>query len=120
MAYNADDCGFQILNNDEIVTSVLEKSNSVNDETVEDEDYNNGSSKGPLNSDAFSALETAMEGYEQQSECYPTRLQLLKRVRDLAAKKRSYRFHMLHGSRSVFGSPNGVRSQLIRINELLL
>ncbi|GFU95639.1 hypothetical protein TNCV_3333041 [Trichonephila clavipes] len=30
------------------------------------------------------------------------------------------RFHILHGSRSVFGYPNGVRSQLIWINNVLL
>ncbi|PRD19847.1 UNVERIFIED_CONTAM: hypothetical protein NCL1_56225 [Trichonephila clavipes] len=29
-----------------------------------------------------------MEWYEEQSECYPTQLQLLKIIRDLAAKKR--------------------------------
>ncbi|GFX79360.1 jerky-like protein [Trichonephila clavipes] len=35
------------------------------------------------------ALETAMEWYEQLSECCPIQLLLLKRIRDLAAKKRS-------------------------------
>ncbi|GFV73083.1 hypothetical protein TNCV_299201 [Trichonephila clavipes] len=38
--------------------------------------------------DALSTLETAMKWYEQQSECCPTQLLLLKRVGDLAAKKR--------------------------------
>ncbi|PRD19052.1 UNVERIFIED_CONTAM: hypothetical protein NCL1_58583 [Trichonephila clavipes] len=69
-----EDCGFQILNDDEIMTSVQEESNPVDDETEEDEDNNNESSKGPSNADAFSALETAMEWYEQQSECSPTQL----------------------------------------------
>ncbi|GFS95177.1 uncharacterized protein TNCV_2705211 [Trichonephila clavipes] len=67
MACDAEDCGFQILNGDEIVTSVQEDSDSVDDETDEDEDNNNNEiSKGPSNNDAFSALETAMEWYEQQ------------------------------------------------------
>jgi len=89
MACDAEDCGFQMLNDDEIVTSVQEESDPVDDETDEDEDNNNNeSSKGPLNADAFAALETAMEWYEQQSECCPTQLLLLKRIRDLAAKKR--------------------------------
>ncbi|GFS73510.1 hypothetical protein TNCV_775361 [Trichonephila clavipes] len=44
--------------------------------------------KNPSNADAFSALETAMEWYEQQSECCPTQLLLLKRMRDLAGNKR--------------------------------
>ncbi|GFY25228.1 uncharacterized protein TNCV_2483491 [Trichonephila clavipes] len=88
MACDAEDCGFQMLNDDEIVTSVQEESDPVEDETNEDDNNNNESSKDPSNPDAFSALETAMEWYEQQSECCPTQLLLLKRIRDLAAKKR--------------------------------
>ncbi|GFX16527.1 uncharacterized protein TNCV_22981 [Trichonephila clavipes] len=88
MACNAEDCGFKMLNDDEIVTSVQEESDPVNGETEEDEDNNNESSKSPSNAGAFSALETAMEWYEQQSECCSTQLLLLKKIRDLAAKKR--------------------------------
>ncbi|GFT40488.1 hypothetical protein TNCV_4354001 [Trichonephila clavipes] len=66
----------------------LRKFDPVDDETDEDENNNNNeSSKGPSNADAFSALETAMEWYEQQSECCPTQLLLLKRVRDLWSEK---------------------------------
>ncbi|GFW47747.1 uncharacterized protein TNCV_2829351 [Trichonephila clavipes] len=83
-----DFCGFQMLNDDEIVTSVQEESDPVNDETDEDKDNNNESNKGPSNADAFSALQTAMQWYEQQLECYPTQLLMLERVRDLAMKKR--------------------------------
>ncbi|GFT25120.1 uncharacterized protein TNCV_180181 [Trichonephila clavipes] len=73
-------CGFQMLNDDEFVTSVP-GSDPVDDETDGDEDNNNNeSSKNPSNADAFSALETAMEWYEQQSECCPTQLLLLKRI----------------------------------------
>ncbi|GFV50239.1 hypothetical protein TNCV_621511 [Trichonephila clavipes] len=69
MTCDAEDCGSQMLNDDEIVTSVKEESDPVDDETDEDEDNNNDeSSKDPSNADAFSALETAMEWYEQQSE----------------------------------------------------
>ncbi|GFW72402.1 histone-lysine N-methyltransferase SETMAR [Trichonephila clavipes] len=86
MACDAEDCGFQMLKDDEIVTSEQEESNPVNDETDEDEDNNNNeSNKGPSKADAFSALETDMEWYEQQLECCPTQLLLLKRIRDLAA-----------------------------------
>ncbi|GFU91214.1 hypothetical protein TNCV_4925441 [Trichonephila clavipes] len=84
MACDAENCGLQMLNEDEIVTSVQEEFNSVDNETDEDKDNNNNeSSKGPSNSGAFSALETAMEWYEQQSECCPTKVLLLKRNRDL-------------------------------------
>ncbi|GFV43446.1 uncharacterized protein TNCV_5111 [Trichonephila clavipes] len=59
---DAEDYGFQTLNNDEIVTSAQVEYDTVDDETDEDEGQNNTVSiKGPLNADAFSALETAME-----------------------------------------------------------
>ncbi|GFY00609.1 uncharacterized protein TNCV_2140041 [Trichonephila clavipes] len=67
MACNAEDCGFQMLH--------------------DDENNNSESSKGPSNADVFSELETAMEWYEQQSECCPTQLLQFKRIRDLVAKK---------------------------------
>ncbi|GFW96730.1 uncharacterized protein TNCV_2847861 [Trichonephila clavipes] len=70
----------------EMMTSVQESA-AVDDEMDED-DNNNESSKGPSNADAISALETAMEWYEQQSKCCSSQLLLLKRIRDLAAKKR--------------------------------
>ncbi|GFW25314.1 uncharacterized protein TNCV_5088791 [Trichonephila clavipes] len=88
MTCDAGDCGFQMLN-DGIVTSVQEESDPIDDETNEDEDNNNNqSSKGPSNADAFSLLETAMERYEQQSECSPTQVLLLKIIRHLSAKRR--------------------------------
>ncbi|GFX00625.1 uncharacterized protein TNCV_2236321 [Trichonephila clavipes] len=88
-ACDAEGCGLQKLNNDEIVLSMQEKSYSVDDETDEDEDNNNKeSSKSPSNADAFSALETAMEWYKPQSECCPAQRMLLKIVRDIAAKTR--------------------------------
>ncbi|GFS48272.1 uncharacterized protein TNCV_2296571 [Trichonephila clavipes] len=77
-----------MLNDNEIVTSVQAKSDPVDDETDEDEDNNNESSKGPSNAGPFSALETAIEWYEQQSECCLTQLLLFKRISDLATKKR--------------------------------
>ncbi|GFV11772.1 hypothetical protein TNCV_977611 [Trichonephila clavipes] len=40
MACDAEDCGFQMLNDDEIVTSVQEESDVAGDETDEDEDNN--------------------------------------------------------------------------------
>ncbi|GFS90680.1 uncharacterized protein TNCV_3771061 [Trichonephila clavipes] len=70
-------------------TSVQEESDPADDRTDEEEDNNNNeSSKGPSNADAFSALETAMQWYEQQYEFSPSQLLLFKRIRDLAAKKR--------------------------------
>ncbi|GFX17360.1 hypothetical protein TNCV_3553631 [Trichonephila clavipes] len=78
-----------MLNDDEIVTSVQEESNPVNDEADEDEDNNNNneSSKGPSSADACSALETA----------------------------RNVRFHMMHGSHSVCGYMNNHVSERCRV-----
>ncbi|GFW17082.1 hypothetical protein TNCV_2762061 [Trichonephila clavipes] len=56
MACDAEDCGFQILNDSEIVTSVQEKSHPLDDEKDEDEDNNNERSKAPSN--AYCSMET--------------------------------------------------------------
>ncbi|GFX05647.1 uncharacterized protein TNCV_3435511 [Trichonephila clavipes] len=82
MVCDAEDCGFQILYDDEIVTPVQEESDTVEDETEEDED-NNESIKGSSNADSFSALETVIEWNKRQLECCSTQLLLLKRIRDL-------------------------------------
>ncbi|GFY25262.1 hypothetical protein TNCV_2483821 [Trichonephila clavipes] len=52
MACDAEDCGFQMPNDDEIVTSNEEESDPVGDETDDDKDnHNNESSKGLSNAD---------------------------------------------------------------------
>ncbi|GFV11036.1 hypothetical protein TNCV_2717811 [Trichonephila clavipes] len=57
-----------MLNDDEMVTSVQEESDPVDDETDEDDENSyDESSKDPSNADAFSELETAMEWYEPHS-----------------------------------------------------
>ncbi|PRD22412.1 UNVERIFIED_CONTAM: hypothetical protein NCL1_49162 [Trichonephila clavipes] len=50
MSCDSEDCEFQILNAGEIVTSVQEESDPVDEKTDED---NNKNSKGPSNADAF-------------------------------------------------------------------
>ncbi|GFX46892.1 hypothetical protein TNCV_4040371 [Trichonephila clavipes] len=68
MAYDAKDCGFQMLNDDEIVTSMQEESDLIVDETDEDEeDNNNESSKGPLNS----VLEQLCSGTNNSQSAVP-------------------------------------------------
>lgn len=76
--------GYQIYNENEIlslVTEVNEPEDSSDDEDAID--------SGPSHGDAFSALETAMNWYEKQPECCLPQLITLKKIRDLAAKKRS-------------------------------
>ncbi|GFV88166.1 uncharacterized protein TNCV_3243151 [Trichonephila clavipes] len=83
MSSDAEDCGFQMLNSNEIATSTQEEFDPVDNETDEDKDNNNNeSSKDLCNTDVFSALETVIEWYEQQSKRCPTQLLLLKRIRD--------------------------------------
>ncbi|GFV93816.1 hypothetical protein TNCV_367151 [Trichonephila clavipes] len=87
---------FQRPSDDEIVTSVQE-SDPDDDETDENKNNdNNESSKGPLNSDLFSALETAFKSYERQPECCRTQLLLIKRISDLAAIERRCTMLMPH------------------------
>ncbi|GFX79531.1 hypothetical protein TNCV_825201 [Trichonephila clavipes] len=52
-------------------------------------DNNSESSKGVSNADVVSALETAMELYEEQSECCPTQLLLLKRIRETPCSEKN-------------------------------
>ncbi|GFV47508.1 HTH CENPB-type domain-containing protein [Trichonephila clavipes] len=88
IACDAEDCGFQLLHDDEIVTSVQEEYDPVDDKTDEAEDNsNNESSKGTSNANALSTLETSMGLYEKQSECCPSQPLLLKGIRHLAAIK---------------------------------
>ncbi|GFU82216.1 uncharacterized protein TNCV_4466671 [Trichonephila clavipes] len=74
---------FQMLNDDKIVHSVQAESDPVDDETDKDEDINNESSNSLSNAGMFSA----MEWCEQQPECCPTQLLLLKRIRGFVTKK---------------------------------
>ncbi|GFT24275.1 hypothetical protein TNCV_2064951 [Trichonephila clavipes] len=87
-----------MVNDDEIVTSVQEKSDPVDDETDDGEDNNNDeSSKDPSNIDAFSAFNShIVSGF----------IYCMDRIRFSVIRTITY--------------PNGVPSQLIRINDVLL
>ncbi|GFW14013.1 uncharacterized protein TNCV_4701481 [Trichonephila clavipes] len=90
------------FNDDEIVTSVQEESDPVDDDTDQDEDNNSiESSSSPSNADAFSSLETAMEWFpttaaQENQRLYSEKNEVAQCVR----------FLILHGSHSVFGYPN--------------
>ncbi|GFU32456.1 uncharacterized protein TNCV_3720791 [Trichonephila clavipes] len=57
MVCDAENCGFQLLSDDEIMTSMQEEFDPVDDEIDEDEDNNNSeSSKDPSKADTLSAL----------------------------------------------------------------
>ncbi|GFV27543.1 hypothetical protein TNCV_2596391 [Trichonephila clavipes] len=99
-----------MLNDDEIVTSVQEESDLVDDEMNEDEFNNNSESrKGPSNSDTFSALETAFPACD-----------VIFNIRIVVSGfiycMDRIRFSVIR----IIAYPNDVRSQLIRLNDALL
>ncbi|PSN48884.1 hypothetical protein C0J52_09662 [Blattella germanica] len=78
----------QVLTDDEIIASVIDDQDLCDEEEEpSDEDC---AEKGPSSEEAFHCLETAMKWVEQQEECDAVQLLCLKRLRDLAAKKRKY------------------------------
>lgn len=85
---DSSDPADQILSEDEIITSV--KDNIIeNEENSDVEDGYEGSDdiNYPTHSEAFNAFDVAMEWCEQQKDCSPEQLLLLKRLKDLAARK---------------------------------
>lgn len=81
---DSSDPGYQILSDEEIIESVSE-------DIVEEEEEVNmevESDIGPSASEAFNCLETALKWMERQPECDHLQLLTVKRMRDLAAKKR--------------------------------
>lgn len=79
--------GHQIYEDDEIVDVVSNMADD-NAEDSSDDDHDNDDPK-PSHSDAFNSLETAMKWFENQPESNSAELLVLKRIRDLAAKKRA-------------------------------
>ncbi|XP_043471596.1 jerky protein homolog-like [Leptopilina heterotoma] len=83
---DANDPGYQLLNDEEIISSVTNL--TENDDENESEDECLDETKKVSNSEAFNAFEIGLEWYAQQEECSCTQLLLLRRMRNLAAKKR--------------------------------
>nr|CAH7722185.1 unnamed protein product [Callosobruchus chinensis] len=85
MVCDTSDPGFQILNDDEIFVSVRE---DVEVEVEEELSADVEVDGGPSASEAFAGLETALKWMERQPECDHLQLLTVKRMRDLAARKR--------------------------------
>lgn len=81
---DANHLEFEILNDDDIIKCVKESELLFK---ITNEYGNMKNYTGPTPSEAFTALESATQWYEQQPECNSTELLLLKRIKDLAAKK---------------------------------
>ncbi|XP_054281171.1 jerky protein homolog-like [Macrosteles quadrilineatus] len=82
---DVDDPGYEVMTDDEIIAHVQENGD---DDEEEDYDIDLPNENGPSHDEAFHCLETAMLWLEQQEECDSVQLLSLKRLRDLAAKKR--------------------------------
>jgi hypothetical protein len=75
-----NDMGYEILDDNDIVTSMQEPENQESSDSEED--------AVPSHPEAFTSLETVMSWYEVQPECSQAQLLLLKRMKDLAGRKR--------------------------------
>nr|CAD7399861.1 unnamed protein product [Timema cristinae] len=86
---DGNDPGYQHLNDDEIVHQVIEDNDNGSNvrESDDDEEMDAEEAAGPSHSDAYEAFQTAMNWLERQPEGTATQLVLLKRLRDMAAKK---------------------------------
>ncbi|XP_067136655.1 jerky protein homolog-like [Centruroides vittatus] len=83
---DVDDPGYQVLSDDEIIAGVIDDQDPCDDEEEPSDD--DCAEKVPSSEEAFHGLETAMKWLKQQEECDAVQLLSLKRVQDLAAKKR--------------------------------
>lgn len=74
------------MDDDEIVEAAKESElpSEIENEYEDAENYT-----GPTPGEVFTAIESEMQWYEQQPEWNTTELILLKRIKDLVAKKRS-------------------------------
>nr|CAD7575962.1 unnamed protein product [Timema californicum] len=85
---DGNDPGYQHLNDDEIAHQVIEDNdNGSNVRESDDDEMDAEEAAGPSHSDAYEAIQTAMNWLERQPEGTATQLVLLKRLRDMAAKK---------------------------------
>lgn len=69
LATDVNDLGYQILDIDEIISSLK---NEESDDSSSDESMN--APKRPSSVKAFSAFETSLEWFEKQAKCCPTQL----------------------------------------------
>lgn len=81
---DADDPGFHLLSDAEIVDSLCSVSASESDDDFDSEVLSN-----PSASEAFTALETAISWAERQEEINSFQLLNLKRIQNIAAQKRT-------------------------------
>nr|CAD7575285.1 unnamed protein product [Timema californicum] len=82
---DGNDPGYKHLNDEEIAHQVIEDND--NGSNVRESDNDEEMDAEEAHSDAYEAIQTAMNWLERQPEGTATQLVLLKRLRDVAAKK---------------------------------
>ena len=87
IAIDADDQGYQLLNDDEIIQSVVDSQTDSELHEEEDESCIEQTS-APSHSKALDMLTQCLPWVEQQPESTPTQIFLFKNLIDLAARKR--------------------------------
>ncbi|KAF9420935.1 hypothetical protein HW555_002918 [Spodoptera exigua] len=85
---DSEDPGFQILTDQEIIEDL-----NSNEREDEEETETGDVCQEPSHAEAFEALDVAFKWFERQDELDPIQLLQLKRVRDLAARKRCDSLH---------------------------
>nr|CAD7409544.1 unnamed protein product [Timema cristinae] len=90
---DGNDPGYQYLNDDEILHQVIEDNDNGSNvrESDDNEEMDVEEAAGPSHSDTYETFQTAMNWLERQPEGTAIQLMLLKRLRDMAAKKRTSR-----------------------------
>lgn len=89
-----NDQGFQIQTDDEIAASTMEElDNEEDDNELEEEEAQDQSV--PSHSEAFMCFDNALKWMERQSECDGVQILAVRRLRDLAARKRASRSRQL-------------------------
>lgn len=86
---DVDDPGYQILSDEEIVQQIKDDNQEIEEEEDDGEDTAVEEDDVPTHDEAFTCLDKAMKWLERQAECDTIQLLSLKRLRDLAAKKRT-------------------------------
>ncbi|XP_054745991.1 jerky protein homolog-like [Anastrepha obliqua] len=86
LEFDENDPGYELLTDNDIIAQVQVPEDDDDEDEFSDDIVS--AEKCPSNKEAFKCFETAIKWLEQQDECDSVQLLSLKRLRDLAAKKR--------------------------------
>lgn len=85
---DSNDPGYQLLSDEDIISSITSPTQDKNEDTCEEEEGDTDIHEVPTCGAVTDMLDKCMVWYEQQNESTALSLLLLKKIRDLAATKR--------------------------------